>query len=733
MRAIGTKVGLALIAAQFLLSATSRAGAPIPLTASADSYVQSGSNANKNYGTSTTLSVFNTSSTQISYAFLKFDTTSVGSSIASAKLRFNAKLLKSGTLTPSLHAVPNSSWLENGITYNTAPPLGSVQGTVPVSGTQSKWYEIDVTSYIVAEKSAGHHVVSVALKSAAVSTLKMTLQSRESTSKPQLVVTMNNIPPSVSMIAPLENSKFVKNSSITLTANASDSDGTITKVDFYNDAALLGTVTSAPYSMVWNNSTARVVGSASIYAKATDNSGAITASSAVHLVIDAHTETQSANNEPLAVLPVPPAPLLPAKGSMAIDPTFGNQIVRITDSSIKVDGVDNSDCGNWYSYWPTLNANSTRLIAFCYPLEPSTLGDFVPVVFNFDPMTMVASDPVPMPYFIVPSTGIHLTQDIYWSGLENNRLFVHSSVIAGQPDARLWSYDIPPDASAPSYTAIKDFSAHVPAYEPGPGGAPGTWYGISQMSKSIDDNVFAFTIQSFTPFAVPPVPNNAPVGYLVWRRSTDTVLLNVLLRDEAGNRELDEVHVDKSGQYLTVGYDNAGVRDTKIWSLNPTPIVIADLAYLSGFSFVHYAHGTGTSLTGFVDSFNVRHLGFRHLATPTTVTPLITYNHSRPYEHYSMLADNEGWGVDSQTIYPDDAYQPFSYLDNEIFQAATQVSPSGIKTVRRLAHHQSVGESGFDSPRANISRDGRFISFTSNWGVARGRRDLYVLRVPPAP
>ncbi|MCL5744312.1 MAG: Ig domain-containing protein, partial [Acidobacteria bacterium] len=34
------------------------------------------------------------------------------------------------------------------------------------------------------------------------------------------------------------------------------------------------------------------------------------------------------------------------------------------------------------------------------------------------------------------------------------------------------------------------------------------------------------------------------------------------------------------------------------------------------------------------------------------------------------------------------------------------------------------------SPRADISKDGRFIAFTSNWGVPDGRTDVFVIRVP---
>ena len=65
---------------------------------------------------------------------------------------------------------------------------------------------------------------------------------------------------------------------ITLTANASDSDGTIAQVEFYAGTYKIGTVTSAPYTFNWNNIAA---GSYTLTAKAYDNAGASTTSNSI--------------------------------------------------------------------------------------------------------------------------------------------------------------------------------------------------------------------------------------------------------------------------------------------------------------------------------------------------------------------------------------------------------------------------------------------------------------------
>ncbi|WP_051312935.1 Ig-like domain-containing protein [Sporocytophaga myxococcoides] len=94
-----------------------------------------------------------------------------------------------------------------------------------------------------------------------------------------------NKAPVVSITAPLNNTSYVAAASFTITANATDSDGNITKVEFYNGTALLGSDATSPFSYDWNNVAA---GTYTITAKATDNSGASTVSSVITVVVNAN-------------------------------------------------------------------------------------------------------------------------------------------------------------------------------------------------------------------------------------------------------------------------------------------------------------------------------------------------------------------------------------------------------------------------------------------------------------
>jgi hypothetical protein len=95
-----------------------------------------------------------------------------------------------------------------------------------------------------------------------------------------------NQPPSVSLTAPASGATFTAPASITLTATASDTDGTIARVDFYAGSTLLGTDSTAPYSFSWTNV---VAGSYSLTAVARDSGGASTVSSTRDITVKSPT------------------------------------------------------------------------------------------------------------------------------------------------------------------------------------------------------------------------------------------------------------------------------------------------------------------------------------------------------------------------------------------------------------------------------------------------------------
>ncbi|MBK8808169.1 MAG: endo-1,4-beta-xylanase [Bacteroidales bacterium] len=89
--------------------------------------------------------------------------------------------------------------------------------------------------------------------------------------------------PVVSITAPTANAAFIAPASITINATATDADGTISKVEFYNGTTKLGEDASSPYSYTWTNV---ALGSYTLTAVATDNAANKTTSAAVAVKVN---------------------------------------------------------------------------------------------------------------------------------------------------------------------------------------------------------------------------------------------------------------------------------------------------------------------------------------------------------------------------------------------------------------------------------------------------------------
>jgi hypothetical protein len=107
------------------------------------------------------------------------------------------------------------------------------------------------------------------------------------------IITMNvlaNVPATVSLTGPSASgiySSYVSAAAgtltpMTFTADAADSDGTVTQVEFFVDGVSVGVDATTPYSVIWNSTSGTKV----VTAKATDSNGAITTSATLTLVIN---------------------------------------------------------------------------------------------------------------------------------------------------------------------------------------------------------------------------------------------------------------------------------------------------------------------------------------------------------------------------------------------------------------------------------------------------------------
>jgi uncharacterized repeat protein (TIGR02059 family) len=128
--------------------------------------------------------------------------------------------------------------------------------------------------------------VTVAYTKPATNSLQTAAGGQAITITPQQVI--NNLtqsanqPPAVSISSPTKNTSFISPATITIDAIASDTDGSVTKVEFFNGTVKLGESTSQPYSYTWKNV---ADGTYLMTAIATDNTGSKTVSEAVTVTV----------------------------------------------------------------------------------------------------------------------------------------------------------------------------------------------------------------------------------------------------------------------------------------------------------------------------------------------------------------------------------------------------------------------------------------------------------------
>jgi Bacterial Ig domain/Calcineurin-like phosphoesterase/Purple acid Phosphatase, N-terminal domain len=139
-------------------------------------------------------------------------------------------------------------------------------------------------------------------------------------------VTAPNQPPSVALTAPTSGSIVTAPAAFTLTASASDADGSIARVEFYQGSTLLATDTTAPYSYLW---TGVAAGSYSLSARAYDNLGAMTTSAAASVTVN-----PAPNQAPTVSL------TSPAAGATATAPATINLAANASDADGSIARVE---------------------------------------------------------------------------------------------------------------------------------------------------------------------------------------------------------------------------------------------------------------------------------------------------------------------------------------------------------------------------------------------------------
>lgn len=209
------------------------------------------------------------------------------------------------------------------------------------------------------------------------------------------VQTVNGAP-SVSLTSPANNAVFTAGATVALSASASDNDGTVIKVEFFQGATKLGEDTSVPYTYNWPSVSA---GSYVLTARATDNGGATAISSAVNVTVNPPNQ--------------PPTVTLTSPANNAIFTAVAT--IPLTANAADNDGVVNKveffrgtvklgeDTSVPYSFnWTNVSAGTYALTARATDnAGATTTSSVVNIIVNQPPTVVLTSPPDMSPFTAV--------------------------------------------------------------------------------------------------------------------------------------------------------------------------------------------------------------------------------------------------------------------------------------------------------------------------------------------
>lgn len=409
---------------------------------------------------------------------------------------------------------------------------------------------------------------------------------------------------------------------------------------------------------------------------------------------------------------------LPLKGGKWFDEAYGTEIMRVTDDT----DWATYGLGTQYSIWPTFNCDNTYLLA-----RHGNDGGVSLIGWDATNFRRIAPT-ITLPAATPTGRGI-VWEDAFWSTVNPYLLYVHDA--EKLTSQQIWEYNVSTGGFTNGATPLHTFSML--------NGQSASLY-LQQISD--DSDIFMYNFQQAATGA-------AVVEYVVWKRSTNTVLrqqnLAALGLESTleGNtmKGFNEVRLDKSGQYawiiLTVRQSN-GQAGQRVQNISTGAITTFDQPPAQDHIFVlghaHQGNGFAAGEDASTPAFQLRRFNnFSKYVNTFMFTEPDGTKFWLGGAHVSMSSTNDDWLTNSSYSVNGQSMPAFN---QEIWQLAND----GSGRVRRLLHHRSIyldpgddyTNEYFGNPKQNISRDGKYIAFTSNWGDS-GRTDLFVAKITPAP
>jgi kumamolisin len=202
--------------------------------------------------------------------------------------------------------LPTVSLATNGTSFTAAASITLTATASETNGTISKvlFYNGSTLLSTVTSSPFAYTWSNVPVGNYSLTAQAFDSNNNSTTSAP-VTITVNPQPslPTVSLTAPSNNASFSFPQSVFLSANASEANGTIAQVQFFNGSTLLYTATSAPYNYTW---TANLLyGSYTLTAQAIDSRGVVVTSAPVTITFNLSTRLGTNPSTPQVAITSP--------------------------------------------------------------------------------------------------------------------------------------------------------------------------------------------------------------------------------------------------------------------------------------------------------------------------------------------------------------------------------------------------------------------------------------------
>ena len=436
----------------------------------------------------------------------------------------------------------------------------------------------------------------------------------------------------------------------------------------------------------------------------------------------------------------PALPPVGAAGGAINDPVFQSRIYRVTDGATRP-GAPNRSFRSPSS--PHQNAWSAAGTYF-YVVS----GDGTVIPFKFDASKGTAQRLQPaaagdgglvLRFYIEPE----------FSRVSDSLIYGSTSGVAGSTLRTVDQYDF----SSGAYTRLLDLDAVVP-------GLSGTYIGgIAASAGSVERIMVLFggAAQDLHHYVILFNKSNPAIRQVL---DTTANTLNGQPISFPLSMRLHHAAMDRSGRYVmlySTWTDQSSARkaaQSYLWDTQTNKFTELNVAALP---YGHDAFGYGTSVNQdccVTTTWDAAQWQLRNLANPLVTRDLIT-RVLTPKQIY--LSDHTTWNnarsdrmmpVISGLMRSPTSTTAWRAWDDEIVAIQTDAAAGADAIVWRFAHHRSdvrsdtdpMGVSFWYEPRPNVSPDGRWAMFTSNWektlgidptadATTRARQDVFIVKL----